>query len=157
MKETGVIWPRAYCKIYGLIVNVRPLLGVTLFISPLILPFHLNFLEETINLSQSTAENNNCAITNTGWLSSRDFFRGGIYCYANFFCNANFSIVFGPNFGGGKSLRGRRETASGPPVEESQPVENIENTGLKGLSYLYQSGTDNTFLKDYVTSAKGLN
>ena len=36
----------------------------------------------------------------------QEFFQGGgkIYCYANFFCYANFSIVFGPNVGGGKSL-----------------------------------------------------
>ena len=35
------------------------------------------------------------------------FFRGGkIYCYANFVCHANFSIVFGPNFGGGQTASG---------------------------------------------------
>ena len=28
------------------------------------------------------------------------FFSGGIYCYANFFCYAKFSIVFGPNLMG---------------------------------------------------------
>ena len=55
------------------------------------------------------------------WLSSRNFFQGGIYCYANFFCNA---IVFGPNFREGQTFSGG-QTASGgrppPPVEESQP------------------------------------
>ena len=41
------------------------------------------------------------------WLSSRNFFRGGkIYCYANLFSYANFSFVFGPNFGGGKLPQG---------------------------------------------------
>ena len=43
------------------------------------------------------------AVRIKAWLSSRIFFLGGgkIYCYANFFRYANFSIVFGPNFGGG--------------------------------------------------------
>ena len=37
----------------------------------------------------------------------QDFLRvGKIYCYANFFHYANFSIVFGPNFGGGKLPQG---------------------------------------------------
>ena len=36
----------------------------------------------------------------TNWLSSRNFSGGKIYCYAN------FSIVFGPNFGVQKSLKG---------------------------------------------------
>ena len=51
------------------------------------------------------------------------FSEGKVYCYANFFCCANFSIVFGPNFwGGGKSIRGRiaSEGAALPLVEESQ-------------------------------------
>ena len=39
---------------------------------------------------------------------------GKIYCYANFFRYANFSIVVGPNFrGGGKSPKDRGQTASG--------------------------------------------
>ena len=49
--------------------------------------------------------------------------RGKIYCYANFFCFANFSIVFGPNFKRGKSLRGRGANGlkgGALPVEESQ-------------------------------------
>ena len=33
---------------------------------------------------------------------------GKIYCYANFFHYANFSIVFGPNFGGGQTALGGR-------------------------------------------------
>ena len=42
------------------------------------------------------------------------FFRGGkIYCCASFFCYANFSIVFGPNFGG--SLRGGQTVWGHPP------------------------------------------
>ena len=37
----------------------------------------------------------------------QEFFRvGKIYCYANFFHYANFSIVFGPNFGGGQTASG---------------------------------------------------
>ena len=48
------------------------------------------------------------------WLSSRNFFEGGkIYCYANFFCYDNFSIVFGLNFKGQKSPRG--ELSQGAP------------------------------------------
>ena len=39
------------------------------------------------------------------WLSSRNFV-GGIYCHANFFCDANFSFVFGPNFKEVKISRG---------------------------------------------------
>ena len=40
-------------------------------------------------------------------LSSRNFFKGGkIYCYANSFCYANFSIAFGPNFRGTKVSKG---------------------------------------------------
>ena len=31
----------------------------------------------------------------------------GLLCHANFFCYANFSIVFGPNFRGQKSLGGK--------------------------------------------------
>ena len=35
-------------------------------------------------------------------------FSGGSYCYANFFCYANFSIVFKPIFlGGGANSRGK--------------------------------------------------
>ena len=36
-------------------------------------------------------------------------FQGGIYCYANFFCSANFSIVLKPIFfwGGGKLHEGK--------------------------------------------------
>ena len=35
-------------------------------------------------------------------------FSGGIYCYANFFCYAKFSIVFKPIFfGGGENSRGK--------------------------------------------------
>ena len=35
-------------------------------------------------------------------------FSGGIYCYANFFCRADFSIVFKPIFlGGGANSRGK--------------------------------------------------
>ena len=52
----------------------------------------------------------------------QEFFQGGggkIYCYANFFCYANLSIVFGPNFGGGK-LSERGKLPQGPPVTESQ-------------------------------------
>ena len=44
------------------------------------------------------------AILTTGFLP-RIFFRDKIYCYASFFCYANFSIVFGPNFGGSNCLR----------------------------------------------------
>ena len=48
------------------------------------------------------------------WLFSRNFFKGEIYCYANFFCYANFSIVFGPNFRGKVSEGG--QSASGAPL-----------------------------------------
>ena len=53
--------------------------------------------------------------------SSRNFFQGGggANCYANFFCYANFSVVFGPNFGEGELLEG--EAPPSPlPVEVSQ-------------------------------------
>ena len=33
-------------------------------------------------------------------------FFGGNYCYANFFCHANFSIVLKPNFLGGGQIPG---------------------------------------------------
>ena len=52
-----------------------------------------------------------------------EFFQGGeIYCYANLFCYANFSIVFGPNFRGTKSTGGKLPQGAPPvpPVEESQ-------------------------------------
>ena len=65
------------------------------------------------------------------WLSFRDFF-GGIYCYANFFCYADFSIVFGTNFEGQKSLReGKCLRGRSPsPVEESQQeMHNLPNLG----------------------------
>ena len=53
------------------------------------------------------------------WLSSRNFFRvGKIYCYANFFHYANFSIVFGPNFGGG-------QTASGGGLSGTKPANSV--------------------------------
>ena len=48
-------------------------------------------------------------------LSSRKFFQGGkIYSYANFFCYANFSIVFGPNFGGAEVCEGGNCPRGGP-------------------------------------------
>ena len=41
------------------------------------------------------------------WLFSRNFFSvGKIYCYANFFHYANFSIVFGPLISGGHTAGG---------------------------------------------------
>ena len=44
------------------------------------------------------------------------FFRGAkFYCHVNFFYYANFSIVFGPNFGGQKSLRGQSASGGGAP------------------------------------------
>ena len=58
----------------------------------------------------------------TGFLPG--IFSGGggkIYCYANFYRYANFCIIFGPNFRGGKSLVGwGRPPYPPPPVEESQ-------------------------------------
>ena len=62
------------------------------------------------------------------WLSSRTFFRGKIYCYAN------FSIVFGPNFRGG-SLRGKKLPQRAPPclpVEESQSLDRL-NKHFQGI------------------------
>ena len=56
------------------------------------------------------------------WLSFRNFFRGGIYCYAN------FSIAFGPDFRG-KSPRGKLPPGWGGPVEESQNVQ-FENVSF---------------------------
>ena len=52
----------------------------------------------------------------------QESFQGSrIYCYPNFFCYANFSIVFGPNFRGGqKSLRGGLSQGVPHPVEKSQ-------------------------------------
>ena len=51
------------------------------------------------------------------WLSSKNVFQGGkIYCYANLFCYANFSVVFGPNFGGCKSLWGANCLRGRPPA-----------------------------------------
>ena len=47
---------------------------------------------------------------------SRDFFQGGKnYCLANFFCDANFSIVFDQNF-----MRGASGFKGVPRVGESQ-------------------------------------
>ena len=75
------------------------------------------------------------------WLSSRNFFWGGgggkIYCYANFFCHANFSIVFGPNFRGAKvSEGGKLPRGEGrPPVEESQPKAVIDYTERSSFIY----------------------
>ena len=70
------------------------------------------------------------------------FFSGGkIHCYANFFCYANFSIVFEPNFGGGqKSLRGQNARGGAPcsPVEESQnEVEESQNEVYERSSQIY--------------------
>ena len=58
----------------------------------------------------------------------QEFFQGG----AKFFCYANFSIVFGPNFRGNKSLQEGGKLPQGrrplPPVEESQSGNNLLNT-----------------------------
>ena len=56
-------------------------------------------------------------LSHAGFLSG--FFSGGgkIYCFSNFYCYANFSIIFGPNFTGDKGLAGG---GGGAPVEESQ-------------------------------------
>ena len=51
------------------------------------------------------------------WLSSINFFRGGIYCYANFFY---YAIVFGPNFRERQKFRGGGGQAVSGHVEESQ-------------------------------------
>ena len=65
------------------------------------------------------------------------FFGGEVYCYANFFCYANFSIVFGPNFGEGKSIRGGGDkllqggAPLSPSVEESQIFEKHSLQSLK--------------------------
>ena len=60
----------------------------------------------------------------SSWLSSRNFFRGSkIYCYANFFCYANCSLVFGPNFRGRqKSLRGKQPQGHLLPPCGRKPV-----------------------------------
>ena len=56
-----------------------------------------------------------------GFLSGIFFEEGGkIYCCANFFCYANFSIIFGPNFRGAKVSEGGTASGGAPPVEESQ-------------------------------------
>ena len=45
------------------------------------------------------------------------FFRGGgkIYCYVNFFCYANFSVL-GPNSGGPKLSEGGQTASGGAPL-----------------------------------------
>ena len=47
----------------------------------------------------------------------QEFFSEGAktYCYASFFCDANFSIVFGPNFGGAKVSEGGKLPRGGRP------------------------------------------
>ena len=53
----------------------------------------------------------------------QEFFSGGkIYCYENFFCYANLSIIFRPNFKGAKVAEGELPQGGSPcpPVEESQ-------------------------------------
>ena len=55
------------------------------------------------------------APSNTGFLLG--IFSGEIYCYANLFCYANFSIVFGPNFrGGGQTVSGGHPCGREPNI-----------------------------------------
>ena len=60
--------------------------------------------------------------------------------YANFFCYANFSIVFGPNFGGGAKVseEGGKlpQHPPGHPVEESQRLHlKAKLYNLTGINY----------------------
>ena len=52
------------------------------------------------------------------------FSGGGIYCHSNFYCYANFSIVFEPNFGGAKVSEGGKLLEGGTPASprERKPV-----------------------------------
>ena len=64
------------------------------------------------------------------WLSSTTFLEGGIYWHANFYCYANFSIVFRPNFKGEKSGGGGELLYGALPslVVESQLLMSHDNS-----------------------------
>ena len=61
------------------------------------------------------------------WLSSRNVFGGGgkMYCFANFFCYADFSIVFGPNFRGTKVSEGAHCLRRGDPCPLQKKASNV--------------------------------
>ena len=62
----------------------------------------------------------------------QEFFQGGkIYCYANFFYYANFSIAFGPNFREGqKSPRGGGQKS---PREGKLQMSTMEECQVAGF------------------------
>ena len=63
----------------------------------------------------------------------QDFFRvGKIYCYANFYHYANFSIVFEPNFGGGQTASGG---LSGTKPANSVTVGHFANLFVNPCAY----------------------
>ena len=69
------------------------------------------------------------------WLSSRNFFRvDKIYCYANLFHYANFSVVLGPNFWGGQTASGGSGTKPANSVTAVMWV--ILQTYLSTLLYI---------------------
>ena len=126
-----IFLPNAFMK-YGAYSNIPPLRTDILETSSLILlfPSCCSIVDSIVHVSKSGLSFFQSGFLKTGYcctlkfmlhwtifsddvlqqeddafgLSSRNFFQEGkIYCYANFFGYANFSIVFGPNFRGQKS------------------------------------------------------
>ena len=84
--------------------------------------------------------------------SSRNFFRGQIYCYANFFCDANFSIVFGLNFRGQKSLRGANCLRGAPPLWTGMGRPRRWEQERRGLGSAYQRRRNGGRVSQYIWS-----
>ena len=77
---------------------------------------------------------------NTGFLPGSFFGGGGkIYCYVDFFCYADFPVVFGPHFREANCLR-RRPPAPPPPRGRKPEYHsiNLQNTHL-GAEVSYQA------------------
>ena len=64
------------------------------------------------------------------WLSARNFFGGGIYCYANFNC---YPIVFGPNFREGRKFSGEGDCLRGRPSAPPRGRKPVSSPGQRKL------------------------